>query len=265
MPIEKLAGFNTYWNETGNGVRRALLIHCFLGHSGAWRGVRGELEGKLKMRAFDMPGHGRSQDWDQRKNFQDMAVEMAVALIDKRADIIGHSFGATVALRLARDFPEKVRSVTLIEPVFYVAAKAAPEYGEHMQEMQGFNAAMKAGAYETAAREFDLVWGGGTPWNDLPAPLREALVTRIPLVTASVEVAIDDINRQVVPGALEAIKQPVLLMEGTKSPSIIRATQEVLVHRIPDVRRVIVAGAGHMVPISHSAAVSGEIAAFLKI
>ena len=37
-------------------------------------------------------------------------------------DVIGHSFGATVALRLAVEQPEKVRSLTLIEPVFFAVA-----------------------------------------------------------------------------------------------------------------------------------------------
>lgn len=265
MPVEIHAGYPTYWNESGQGIRRALLIHCFLGHSGAWKNVRAELDRKLKMRAFDLPGHGRSENWDGRKNYQDMAVEMAASLIEKRADIIGHSFGATVALRLARDYPDKVRSVTLIEPVLYAAAKSQPEFAEHMQEMAEFNEAMEAEEYEKATRAFDVVWGAGTPWEALPETLRTYLITRIPLVTASVEVAVHDLNQQICPGALEAITQPVLLLEGTTSPSIIRATQEVLERRIPNVRRVIVAGAGHMVPITHALAVAGEISTFLKV
>ncbi len=275
MPLESLAGFPTWWEQTGSGVRRVLFIHCSLAHSGAWRGVQRRLEPKLKMRAFDLPGHGRSWDWpgDQGENvdnsgrgdYQSVATQIASALIDKRADLVGHSFGATIALRLARDFPNKVRSLTLIEPVLFAAARGRPEYGVHMAEMAAFTKAMAAGRHEEAAREFDAIWGPGTTWADIPEVTRAGLVRRIGLIAEGAGVTNDDIHGQVAQGALEAISQPVLLMEGADSPPIIGALHDVLTARLNDVRRVVVAGAGHMLPISHPVAVAGEIAVFLKV
>jgi len=269
MALETLAGFPTWWDETGSGVRRALFIHCFLTHSGAWKGVQAHLAHKLKMRSFDMPGHGRSWDWDPEHSgqldYQSTGAHIAAALIDKRADVIGHSFGATIALRLARDFPDKVRSLTLIEPVLFAPLKDQPVYHEHMQEMSGFGAAMEAGNYGDAAREFDAVWGPGTPWEKVPDALRAALVGRIPLIEGGAGVTLDDVHHQTIPGALEAIQQPVLLMEGATSPPIIHATHDLFAARLQNARRVMVAGAGHMLPISHPEAVAGEISAFLKV
>ncbi|MCP5038511.1 MAG: alpha/beta hydrolase [Rhodobacteraceae bacterium] len=269
MPLETLAGFPTWWTETGGGTRRALFIHCFLTHSGAWKAVQTQLANKLKMRAFDMPGHGRSWDWGpdftHGGDYQSTAAHIAAALIEKRADVVGHSFGATVALRLARDYPNKVRSLTLIEPVLFDPVKDRPVYGEHIEEMAEFSAAMEAGRFADAAREFDAVWGPGAPWQNVPQVLRDALITRIPLIAEGAGVTLDDVHNQTIPGALEAIDQPVLLMEGATSPPIIKATHDVLNARIRDVRRVMVAGAGHMLPITHAGAVAGEIAAFLKV
>ena len=263
MPLETLAGAPTWVERSGAGIRRALFIHCSLAHSGAWKGVQAGLLRKLKMTAFDLPGHGRSWDWDGNGDFQSRATAVAAALIERRADLIGHSFGATVALRLARDYPDKVRSLTLIEPVLFAAARARPEYTAHMQEMAAFTAAMKAGRHEAATRAFDTIWGPGVPWQTIPEATRAGLIRRIPLIAAGV--TNDDIHGQTAPGALEAIQQPVLLMEGANSPPIIHAVQDEFTARLNNVRRVMVAGAGHMLPISHPEAVAGEIAEFLKV
>jgi lipase len=56
-------------------------------------------------------------------------MAMAVDLLQDQAqgqpvDVIGHSFGGTVALRLAVERPDLVRSLVLIEPVFVAALLA---------------------------------------------------------------------------------------------------------------------------------------------
>ena len=79
------------------------------------------------MRAFDLPGHGRSPDWDGVVEYQHLSTQIAASFVIEPVDLIGHSFGATVALRLAVEQPQKLRSLTLIEPVFFaVAARDAP-------------------------------------------------------------------------------------------------------------------------------------------
>lgn len=266
MPVATLGGVPTHWVEAGQGVRPVLFIHCSLAHSGAWKRVMAALEDKLAMRAFDIPGHGRSGDLVPGSgDFQDAIVAQALGLIDGRADVIGHSFGATAALRLARDHPDKVRSVVLVEPVLFAAAKDQPEFEIYKDEMAPFVQAMQDGDHESAARVFDAVWGAGLPWEEIPEHQRAGFVARVPLVAQGSSVTDDDVHGQAAPGALEQITQPVLLLEGSNSPAIIGAIHRVLAARLPDARRVVVAGAGHMLPVTHPQAVAGEIAAFLKV
>ena len=56
------AGAETHWTNFGSGPRPALLIHCSLAHGGSWAGVARRLSDRLRMVAFDLPGHGRSAD-----------------------------------------------------------------------------------------------------------------------------------------------------------------------------------------------------------
>jgi pimeloyl-ACP methyl ester carboxylesterase len=55
----------------------------------------------------------------------------------------------------------------------------------------------------------------------------------------------------------------VLLVEGAESPPIIDAVQEELARRLPQARRLIVPGAGHMVPITHPDIVARAVQAHL--
>ena len=57
-------------------------------------------------------------------------------LLQSAAPRYSHSFGATVALRLATLFPDRVRSLTLVEPVFFAAAKAIAQ-NTHIRRRNG--------------------------------------------------------------------------------------------------------------------------------
>ncbi len=248
----------------GQGPREALLLHCSLAHSGAWRGVAKGLADDLSMLAMDLPGHGQSNVWDPARDYTEQAASAALALVEQEAngpvDLIGHSFGAVIALRVAQLMPDRVRSLTLMEPVLFAAARGQPEFDALDRFMNGrFAAAFQVGDRIEAARQFHSLWGGGTPWERLPVVLRDDMAARIDLIVACAPVTGEDIYGQASPGALEALTMPCLLLEGEHSPPVIAAIHTVFAARLPEVERVMIEGAGHMVPISHPEAVAAEI------
>jgi pimeloyl-ACP methyl ester carboxylesterase len=119
------------------------------------------------MTAFDLPGHGRSADWDGISDYQSLSTQIAGNFITDPIDVIGHSFGATVALRLAVEQPEKVRSLILIEPVvFAVAGQDVPARLVVAQPYRNaLQAALDKGDYLAATRALVEVWGDGTQWE----------------------------------------------------------------------------------------------------
>lgn len=267
MPQTVKAGFPTGWTSFGQGPRKALMIHCSLAQSGSWGGMARYLSGALEMTAFDLPGHGRSADWDNRGEIQEVTTRIAAAFCgDGPHDVIGHSFGATVALRLALERQGLVRSLVLVEPVFFAAAFADhPEMRARLAaRMAGVSQAMAAGDHTAAARAFTANWGDGTPWGDLPPAQQRALAARMPLVRAGEPALYDDAGGMLAPGRLEALDRPVLLIEGSESPAIIPAINEALAARLPRAERAVIAGAGHMAPITHAAQVAAEVLRFLR-
>lgn len=268
MPRAQKAGFPTYWTQYGQGPRAALMLHCSLAHSGAWGGVARYLSGALTMTAFDLPGHGRSADWDGRGDFQDVTTAIAAEFAAETGpplDLIGHSFGAVAALRLAVERPELVRSLVLIEPVFFAVARCGDRraFVRHEAAQAGYEAALATGDRMDAAREFTALWGAGKPWEAMSDGQRQALAERIPLIAEGTPALNEDPAGMLEPGVLERVDLPVLLIEGSASPEVISTIHERLAARLPRARRAVIAGAGHMAPITHAMQVSDEILRFL--
>jgi pimeloyl-ACP methyl ester carboxylesterase len=241
-----------------------MALHCSLAQGAAWAGLAARLPG-LTITAPDLPGHGRSPDWDGVADLHRLTTDAVLALMTGPCDLIGHSFGATVALRVALERPDLVRTLTLVEPVLFAAARMAgdPAHAAFLAGHAGFAALWAAGDRAGAAAAFHADWGGGEALADLPAHLRAYIVARMGLILAAHPALEEDTGGLLAPGRLERLAMPVLLVEGDRSPAVIGAIQRALAARLGDVRRLVVAGAGHMVPISHPGPVASGIAALL--
>ena len=247
----------------GSGPRNAVALHCSLAQGAAWAGVAAGLPG-VTLLAPDLPGHGRSPDWDGVTDYHSLTTRAVLALMEAPCDLIGHSFGATVALGIALEHPDLVRTLTLIEPVLFAAARAAaaPAFAHHRADMAAFEQLFRSGDRRAAAAAFQAVWGGA-PLTDLPARMQDYIVARIDLIVAAAPALEDDTAGLLAPGRIEALAVPVLLVEGARSPSVIGAIQTELARRMSQARRGVIEGAGHMVPITHAAQVATAIAAHL--
>jgi pimeloyl-ACP methyl ester carboxylesterase len=108
-----------------------LLLHGLGGGAANWVELAAALAEKRRVLVPDLPGHGRSAPLAGQPSMDDFA-ECAGRLAEYEglvpAAVVGHSFGALVALRLALLHPDQVTSVVLaaLPPVTLAAAAAAP-------------------------------------------------------------------------------------------------------------------------------------------
>ncbi len=246
----------------GAGPRKVLALHCSLAHGGVWDGL--DLPGSTIV-APDLLGHGALPLWDGAGDYHTECTRDVIAFAQAEGpmDVIGHSSGATVALRMAMEMPDLVRSLVLIEPVLFAAARAAgdPAFGVHLAAFAPFEAAMAAGDMAAATAFFHGYWSG-TDFASLPARLQAYMTARINLIPAQLDVMMRDAAGLLGHMRLESLGIPVLLMEGATSPPVMAAIQAELARRLPRVRRVVVEGAGHMALMTNEVEVSAMIAGF---
>lgn len=256
----------------GTGPRPVLALHCSLAHGGVWQPLTEAVGADLiSVTAPDMPGHGRSPHWGAG-SMHDLARDWGVALLEEigggaPVDVFGHSFGGTVALRLAVERPDLVRSLTLFEPVMFVAAArdGDPAATEWLAREQEFERRINAGDRAGAAEWFQSLWGTGIPLSRAPASQRDYIIDRIDAIPAAADVVREDRPGLLNPGGIDGIAQPVLLAEGATSPPVIGAIAAALARRIPQLERLSQEGAGHMLPITHAEQLAGAVRTHLGL
>jgi pyruvate dehydrogenase E2 component (dihydrolipoamide acetyltransferase) len=94
-----------------------LLIHGFGGDLNNWQFNQPGLAEERPVYAIDLPGHGGSSKTVSGGDVASLAamVRSAMDALDvRRAHLVGHSLGGAIALRIALDEPDRVASVTMI-------------------------------------------------------------------------------------------------------------------------------------------------------
>lgn len=267
MKTEPVGGHPVHLRRMGSGARPVLALHCSLAHGGAWGALAGLLGDGATLTAPDLPNHGASADLPPGADLHDLSTAIAADLAARigngaPVDLLGHSFGGTVAIRLALERPDLVRSLTLFEPVLFSVARAAGSaaWGDWLSGQGPFADMIARGDREGAAAWFHGLWGQGAQLADLPDTLRRYILDRIHLIPATNSVLFDDRPGLVAPGRLEGLHLPVLLAQGAMSPPIVAAVNGTLAARIPGARAISVPGAGHMLPLTHA----GDLAPLVR-
>ena len=96
-------------------TQNVLIVGPSLGTtSEMWRGARAFLEPEFAVVAWDLPGHGSSPSSSTPLSIESLAADVIAAadrLGVERFDYAGVSIGGAVGLVLARNYPDRIRSV----------------------------------------------------------------------------------------------------------------------------------------------------------
>jgi pimeloyl-ACP methyl ester carboxylesterase len=103
--------------QLGNSDRPIVMLHGWGQNLQSLQPMGELLAYKDKVHIIDLPGFGKSapppEDWDTTQ-YADRICQYLDDNGIAQADMLGHSFGGRVSIRLAHKYPNRVRSITLI-------------------------------------------------------------------------------------------------------------------------------------------------------
>jgi len=111
-------GINIHYQRTGQGSD-LVMIHGLTGNLAVWHlKIVGAFRNEFRITTYDLRGHGYSDMPPTGYTTGVMAADLK-GLLDTleidRAYLVGHSFGADVALHFALLYPDRVESLAAIE------------------------------------------------------------------------------------------------------------------------------------------------------
>jgi 3-oxoadipate enol-lactonase len=237
--------------ERGAGPA-VMLVHGGGFHSGpTWARQIGPLaEEGFRVIAVDRRGYGRSPANNAPPGTRVPVALQArdvVATLDARevdrAHLVGISYGSLVCLEVALASPERVLSLTLVEPVVLSLLSGDPDYDPWLARFADLESLAASGAppSEWLAEWLGLMDAGmarslgpGSPaWTILERSLPHQWEQERPI-----DYWVDEAR-------LAALRAPVLIVNGGDSEPPLTAAAEALAELIPGARHVIIPGAGH--------------------
>src|ERR1041384_2655654 len=161
-----------------------ILLHGSASSGAVWRRSAAVLQSVYQVITPDLIGYGKSAPWPAAASYSiDAETRLLAALLPccgGSFHLAGHSFGGTVALHLALSNPIRVRTLTLIEPVFFGALRMVGNrdaYSEFVAIRHRFESALKFRSRGNAMRDFIAFWNGVGAWDSLGAGTPAAMCT----------------------------------------------------------------------------------------
>ena len=176
--------------------------------------------------------------------------------------LVGHSYGGAVAFKIATDsrLAHRICSLTLIEPVLpTILRESGPDrqlYDHFVRLAQAVYEDLWNGVPWNAIDKFATFWKGSEPNQEIPPKSRLRMIEHAERLAFDFAAVLAE---QGVTAAAAAIKVPTLLLSGGLSPYLTQRIVWRLTNAITGVKTHHLPTAGHMLLLSHSAAVIPEI------
>ncbi len=258
-----VGGVAVGYREAGNGPG-VVLLHSAGSTSAQWKRLMERLAGRYRVLAPDLLGYGGTGHWPPgRRDLIEDEAAIAAAMVDvlgEPAHVVGHSYGAHVAMRMALEHPRRARSLALVEPsMAYLLAHAGESaaYAEIRGVADRFFAFARSGELDSAARAFVDYWMGGGTFDRMSAERKATAMENVRKLVYQWPYSLERASPGLADYARLAV--PALLVQGGSTTFAQRRLMAVMRDVLPHADFVEVPGAGHMSAVTHADAVNEAI------
>jgi len=257
MPKIDLNNIELYYEEYGDGEATIILLHGFLSSSRMWESKYvPALMKRYKVYTIDVRGHGNCSHVKIGCNLQQMADDIYRFAVLKKIDpfiLAGMSMGGAIAIQFAINFPDKIKSLILMNP------------GPGTLFSKGFFIISPIFSLVSQKRVFIRAFFKSVLMNPLPRGEMSVFINDAILVRKEIWLQylhpsnkIQDLKR------LKNLAIPTLVIIGEKDKAIPIEFQESIADTIPKAVKVVMNNEGHAVVIEKPEKVLSAIKSFLK-
>jgi pimeloyl-ACP methyl ester carboxylesterase len=243
------------------------LVHGSWAARLSWDRVRPLLSSALRILSYDRRGHGESRGEARPHPVRDDARDLA-GLLEATdlypAHLIGHAYGAAVALRLAIDRPELVRSVAVHEPLFLGLLvddpATADRVGRTRTDLRRLATELRGGPRDAPPDFLDAFANEPRARELLDGDLRHRPGTDAPGRT---EELADPEATDPSDAELSGLDLPVLVTTGERSDPVFRAVSRELGRRLRNATARTLPDTGHWPQLTHPELYAAVLQSFL--
>lgn len=231
-------GITVGLDRFGSGPPLVLVHGVFTNRVSNWITIRDALASQFTVCAMDRRGRGETSSSaasSTREEFDDVAA--VIDSLDEPVYMLGHSYGAHVALGAALLMPQRVRKLILYEPPTAASLSSetarALENDAHLADWDSFVSRFFREVALVSSEELE---------NIRSSPIWGMLVEGAkPTVSDLNAFQSYDFN----PDEFRSLSVPVTFFCGSKSPPIQCVTTDALMQALPVSDRLVLEGQGH--------------------
>jgi pimeloyl-[acyl-carrier protein] methyl ester esterase len=244
-----------------NTVRDVVFLHGWGSSAAVWTDLQERLGRKFAMHALDLPGYGANPICTPY-TLEGMADALAQTA-PRRCHVVGWSLGGQVALAWAGRARRQVERVALIATTPCFVRRPGWPHGMESGVLESFACALGKDP-QGALRRFSLLQAQG----DVASPrvvrhLRAALSGCRAPDTTTLERGLNILLGSDLRSSLHAVKQPVLVLHGSRDRLVPRAAAGYLGRRLYAARLFMQRDSAHAPFLSRPGAVAAALREFL--
>jgi pimeloyl-ACP methyl ester carboxylesterase len=230
-----------------------LLIHGVGLRAEAWGAQIDALACVYRVLAVDMPGHGESLRLPTPAMLADYTDAIA-ATLNAPAVVVGHSFGAMIALDLALRHPGRVAGVAALNAIYRRSETAKAAVRARAATLDGTSMADPTATLER--------WFGSVSSPERNA-CRDWLCSVDPVGYRTAYTVFADEDGPDDEG-LRGLECPALFLTGEREPNSTPRMSEQMAALVHKGQAVVLADAAHMLPMTHAPQVNTMLMKFLQ-